>query len=429
MSQEKLKRSMGQFGFALLAINGLIGAGIFALPTAAAETSGFFSPWMFLICGLLMSTVVLCFAMLASYFKGTGGPVLYAYEAFGSGVAFQTGWLLYLGRVSALAANSNALALYLSFFWPEFASGWWHHSLVISIILVLTLSNLTGLKSAMGLVNLVTFFKIVPLLIFILWGFSEIQTEQLFSLTDYSTEALGSSMLLLVYAFIGFEGAVIPAGEAKQPKSDIPKALIKTLIFTTLLYVLIQSVTVSVLPGLASSDKPLADAAAVLFGPVGLLVMTITAIISIFGNLGSTFVAAPRMTYALANENSLPEWFGKVNHRFKVPVNSILFLAVFAMVLAVTGSFVWLAIISSLARMIGYAICIAAIPVIKKKYSDVDDSFELPFGLVIPLIAFVICAWLAFQASWQSWGMTAGFILFGSALYYLNQFQGSSSNN
>ncbi len=423
MQQEKLKRSIGQFGFALLAINGLIGAGIFALPAAAAEAGGFFSPWMFLICGLLMSTVVLSFAMLSSFFDGTGGPITYANEAFGPAIAFQTGWLMYLGRVSALAANSNALVLYLSFFWPSVAEGWMHHLIVIAIITVLAISNILGVKKAMNLVSFVTFLKITPLLLLILFGFADLELNKIFSLEDYSTEAVASSMLLLVYAFIGFEGAVIPAGEAKKPKHDIPRALIRTLLFTTILYVLIQSVSISILPSLASSNKPLSDVAEVIFGPVGLIIMTVTASISIFGNLGAIFVAAPRMTYALGTEQSLPEWFSKVSEEHHVPVNSILFLAGFAMILAVSGSFVWLAIISSLARMIGFGICMMSLAVISKKREVTESTFVLPFGMLIPFIALIICIGLAFQASHQSWLMTGGFIVFGSGLYYLGKKQ------
>jgi amino acid transporter len=423
MHQEKLKRSIGQFGFALLALNGLIGAGIFALPAAAAEAGGFFSPWMFLIGGLLMSTVVLSFAMLASFFEGTGGPITYAYEAFGAGTAFQTGWLLYLGRVSALAANSNALVLYLSFFWPDVADGWLHHIIVIGIISILAISNILGVKKAMNLVSFVTFLKITPLLLLIFFGFSHLEMEKIFSIEDYSTETMASSMLLLVYAFLGFEGAVIPAGEATRPKHDIPRALIRTLIFTTILYVLIQAVSVSILPSLSTSNKPLSDVAEVVFGPVGLIIMTITASISIFGNLGAIFVAAPRMTYALGIEKSLPDWFAKVSEEQNVPVNSILFLAGFAMILAVTGSFVWLAIISSLARMIGYGICMVALTVISKKRQSTENTFVLPFGMLIPLVALVICIVLALQASWQSWLMTGGFIVFGSGLFYFRKIQ------
>ncbi len=423
MQQEKLKRSIGQFGFALLAINGLIGAGIFALPAAAAEAGGFFSPWMFLICGLLMSTVVLSFAMLSSFFDGTGGPITYANEAFGPAIAFQTGWLMYLGRVSALAANSNALVLYLSFFWPSVAEGWMHHLIVIAIITVLAISNILGVKKAMNLVSFVTFLKITPLLLLILFGFADLEFNKIFSLEDYSTKAVASSMLLLVYAFIGFEGAVIPAGEAKKPKHDIPRALIRTLLFTTILYVLIQSVSISILPSLATSNKPLSDVAEVIFGPVGLIIMTVTASISIFGNLGAIFVAAPRMTYALGTEQSLPEWFSKVSEEHHVPVNSILFLAGFAMILAVSGSFVWLAIISSLARMIGFGICMMSLAVISKKREVTESTFVLPFGMLIPFIALIICIGLAFQASWQSWLMTGGFIVFGSGLYYLGKKQ------
>ena len=273
MEKEKLKRSISRLGFSLLAINGLIGAGIFVLPAAAAEAGGFFSPWMFLICGLLMATVILSFSMLASYFRGTGGPVVYANEAFGPAVAFQTGWLLYLGRVTALAANANALAIYLTLLWPPLAEGWWHQVIIVCAILILTGSNIYGVKKAMSFVGLITFLKVTPLIIFIVWGLPHLELNALFSTSDFSTQAVGSSMILLVYAFIGFEGAVIPAGEAKNPTRDIPRALIQTLVFTTILYMLIQAVSISLVDNLSESDAPLSQASSVLFGNSGFIIM------------------------------------------------------------------------------------------------------------------------------------------------------------
>ncbi len=415
--KEKLNRSIKTIGFSALAINGLIGAGIFALPAAAAESSGSFSPWMFVICGLLMSTVILSFAQLASHYSNTGGPVLYAQEAFGPIVAFQTGWLLYIGRVTGLAANSNALVIYLGLLFPVFADGFMHSFALTSVILLLTASNVFGVRSAMGTISVLTILKLAPLLLFIAVGVTWFDVEQIFSLKDAPIDNMSASLLLLVYAFVGFEGAVIPAGEAKDPKKDIPKALLQTLIFTTILYFLIQSISVSVLENAASSKAPLSDAAGIMLGSWGAILLTITAILSIAGNLASIFFAAPRMTYALSIEKNLPSWFGKVNEKSKVPTNSIYFLAILALVLALTGSFVWLAIISSLARLIGFGVCMAVL--IKLKIQQQKPLFERSLQMLLPVMGLTVCIWLAAQAKGQAWLLTAGFIVLGAGLYYL----------
>ncbi len=423
IQKENLNRSISRLGFAALAINGLIGAGIFVLPASAAKASGMFSPWMFVFCGLLMGTVVLSFASLSSYFKGTGGPVVYAQEAFGSAVAFQTGWLLYVGRVTALAANSNALLFYLALIHPGFAVGLTHDITLSAIIILLAASNVFGVRNAMGTVNIITFLKLVPLLLFIIMGVGYIRPHDLFSMADFNADSFDSSLLLLIYAFIGFESAVIPAGEAREPRKDIPRALILTLLFTTLLYFLIQSVSVAVLPQIASSTSPLSDAAAKIMGSLGALMMTVAAIISITGNLASVMVAAPRMTYALSINGHLPKWFGEVSERFKVPAHSIYFMASLALILALTGSFVKLAIISSLARMIGYGVCMASLPIISARSTLKTDLFKLPGGPMIPLVALGVTIWLSLQASPKSWLLTGAFILLGGFLYALEKYQ------
>ncbi len=414
---EKLNRSIKTIGFSALAINGLIGAGIFALPAAAAESSGSFSPWMFVICGLLMSTVILSFAQLASHYSNTGGPVVYAQEAFGPIVAFQTGWLLYIGRVTGLAANSNALIIYLGLLFPVFADGFMHSVALTAVILLLTASNVFGVRSAMGTISVLTILKLAPLLLFIAVGVTWFDVEQIFSMKDAPIENVSASLLLLVYAFVGFEGAVIPAGEAKNPKKDIPRALMQTLVFTMILYFLIQSISVSVLSDIVSSKAPLSDAAGIMMGSWGAILLTITAILSITGNLASIFFAAPRMTYALSIEKSLPVWFGRVNEKSKVPTHSIYFFAVLALVLALTGSFVWLAIISSLARLIGFAVCMAVL--IKIKIQQQKPLFERGLQMLLPVAGLTVCIWLAAQAKSQAWLLTAGFILLGAVLYYL----------
>ncbi len=414
--KEQLTRSIKTLGFSALAINGLIGAGIFALPAAAAESSGDFSPWMFVVCGLLMSTIILSFAQLATHYRGTGGPVLYAQEAFGPIVAFQTGWLMYVGRVSALAANSNALVIYLALLFPLFGSGLWHALALTTIILVLASSNLFGVRSAMGAINVLTVLKLIPLLLFVAFGLTWFDGARIFSMADAPLDHMSASLLLLVYAFVGFEGAVVPAGEAKNPRRDIPRALVQTLLFTVLLYFLIQSVSVSVLEDAASSTAPLSDAAGLMMGSWGAIMLTIAAMISITGNLAAIFFAAPRMTYALAIEKNLPPWFGRVSANSRVPANSIFFMTALALVLALTGSFVWLAIISSLARLVGFGICMAAL--LKLRIEQTAPS-RVIIHAMLPGAALLICVWLAMQASGRAWLLTVGFMLLGAALFFL----------
>lgn len=420
MPGQTFKRTINKLGVAVLAINGLIGAGIFALPASAAELSGNLSPWMFLVCALLMSLVIASFAQLSTGFDNTGGPVLYTKKAFGSHVSFQTTWLLYVGRLTALAANANALVLYLGFIYPPLNEGMLRILSLMAILSLLTVINLFGVKRTMVILKGITLFKIVPLLGFIVVGLFYLDESRLFEPPSISLSNVEATLLLLVYAFIGFEGALVPAGETKNPTKHIASALLITLGCTAVMYFSIQSITLSVLPYLIDSKAPVGEAATIMVGSIGGMVITLTAILSISGNLSTVIFTAPRMTYALAEQGDFPRWFAVLTRKEQIPQNAILFLVVVAAVLAVTGTFVWLAIISSLARLIGYFIAIASLiklsPTLKQQ-----NIWRLPLGIFIPTLALFICVWLAMQASVMSWLMTMLFMSAGSGLYYLGK--------
>lgn len=416
MASVVLKRTIDKLGIGVLAINGLIGAGIFALPAGAASLSGSLSPWLFLLCALLMLFVILSFAQLSTGFDQTGGPVLYAKQEFGEHASFQTTWLLYVGRLTALAANSNALVLYLGFLYPPLSEGPLRVICIVAILGFLTLINLYGVTRTMQILKTITLLKLIPLFLFVVLGLSYLEPKQLITFDVPEVFSVEASLLLIVYAFIGFEGALVPAGESKNPTKNIARALISTLAVTALLYFFIQHIALALVPNLSQSEAPLADAAEVFAGSSAGIIIMFAAVISIAGNLSTVIFTAPRMTYALAEQGALPSWFATLSSKSQVPKNAILFLVITAAILATTGTFIWLAIVSSLARLIGYFIAIAALVKIKATLVQ-EHKWMLPLGLLIPVLALCICAWLALQASALSWGMTLGFMSLGSMLY------------
>ncbi len=420
MSKNHFNRVIGRFGVAALAINGLIGAGIFALPAAAADIAGLFSPWMFVLCSLLMATIIICFAQLSTGFDDNGGPVAYTEKAFGHQVAFQTTWLLYVGRLTALAANTNALLFYLSQFIPVISEPIYKQIVMIIILCLLGGVNIVSAVRAMRFIQAITLLKLISLLIFIVFGFSYLTNDIFFIEYVNDVKDFDGALLLLIYAYIGFEGAVVPAGETKNPKQKIAIALIGTLLATSVLYFFIQWTSISVLPELSATNTPMSDVAQVTMGEFGVLLMTLSAVFSISGNLTVVIFTASRMTQSLASLGQLPKWFAKTHEQHQSPINSTYFLVIVAGLLAITGSFVWLAIISSLARLIGFMISIGALIKLKKEYQE-QGLWFLPFGSAIPLLSMLICLWLATQASINSWLMTLLFMVFGYALFQWNK--------
>ena len=425
MTEEKarsgtgLRREIGQLGFGAIALNGTIGAGIFALPAIAVGRAGLFSPWVFVFCGLLIMAIVFVFARIASYISDTGGPVTYASKAFGPFAGFQVGWLVTLSRAAAFAANAHLMVTYAGWFWPPLLDGTWHMSAVLLVCAVLAVINVIGIRQGMMAIFALTVLKLLPLLLLVFVGISQTNPD-IFSGADIPPlDSLGETMLIVFYAFVGFESAVIPAGEARNPKRDIPIALVRTILAITVFYSLIQVVTISVAPDIASSKTPLAEVAQLLMGAAGAAILTLGAVFSISGNVTSSMLSAPRMVYAMGQLGSLPAWFGNIHPRFHTPANAILFYAVFSIALALSGGFVWLAVISTIVRLLVYVLCITTLPILHRKLGEYEGQFSLWGGMAIPVLALLLSLWLMSHASLNSWLMTAAFAAGGSLLYWI----------
>ena len=423
-AKEKLPRKLGLWGFWLLIVNGFIGAGIFGLPSGAARLAGEYSVFIYVLCALLMLPVILSFAELGSYFKGTGGPVKYGTQAFGSFIGFQSGWLFYVARIISFSANSVLLVDSIGYFYEPASEGLGRIISLAIIIGGLTLINVLGTVESIRSLALFTVVKFVVLLFLVFGGLTLLGAEVIPSFQDQIPVAgdIGAAALLLIYAFVGFEGGVVPAGEAKRPERDIPLALLFGLGSVVILYMFIQLVSQSAVLDLASSTAPLLDASAALFGEIGAIILMIGVVASVTGNLSSTIFSTPRLTYALSVDNALPKWFGKVHENFSTPANSILFFGVFAFIGAILGSFTVLAAMTVLSRLFLFIISCAAIPVLRPKFRS-KDRFILKGGYIIPFLGIISCLWLMFQVSLNSIWMTALFIAIGSVLYWLGRKQ------
>ena len=424
--KKQLIRGIGIYGSAFLVLNGMIGAGIFALPSNVAAKAGLLSPWLFLAVGVLIITVVLTFAELSSYFRISGGPVLYATRAFGPLVGFSTGWIYYVSRTAALAANSNVMAKYLGALRPWFDTDAGHAVVILVICGGLTLTNVRGVKDGVRTLVFFTFFKVIPLLLMILLGLQYVSPESLFPSNLPTIDELGGTVLLVLYAFIGFETVLISAGETAKPRLTIPKALILTMIVTGILYFLIVLVYVSVLPDKLGGGATLVDVGRKLAGPAGAIAITLAAIFSIGGNLSSIMLAVPRLTMSMAEQRLLPRWFGHLHEKYSSPANSIMFLGGLAAVLALSGTFGFLAAASVLTRLITYIVCIAALPVIKGRAdtATIERAFRIKGGYTIPIIALVFCLWATSQeSSAESWLLVGGLLAAGLVLFLLEQFR------
>ena len=414
-----LHKEISQLGFGAIALNGIIGAGIFALPAVASDYAGLFSPWIFVLCGLLILLIVLVFARIASYFNDTGGPVTYAGRAFGPFAGFQTGWLLTLARAAAFAANAHLMITYAGWLWPPLETGAWHTVAVLGICVLLALINVIGVRQGMAAIFALTVLKLLPLALLVLFGIGQFDPGIFTDAEVPPVGSLGETMLIVFYAFVGFESAVIPAGEGRNARRDIPLALVRTILAITGFYFLIQVVAVSAAPDLGASRTPLADVALVLMGGAGALLLTVGAVFSITGNLTGSMLTAPRLLYAMAHIGSMPAWFGAVHARFHTPANAIVVYAGLSIALALSGGFVWLAAMSTVVRLLVYVVCIATLPRLHRLVGEQEGQFRLRGGMAVPLLALGVSIWLMTHAPLKSWVITAAFMALGALLFLL----------
>lgn len=413
-----LKRDISGIGAAFIALNGIVGAGIFAMPQALAEGAGAASPYLILIFGAAMVFVALVFGELAGRFDGAGGPVLYADAAFGRFVGFQTGWLFFLARAAAIGANVNALLTYLAVFAPGVDQGLLRLVVITLLLGGLAAINVAGVKGAVRTLSAVTVLKLAPLVVLVVWGLSAFSAH----IPAPATPTLGAAEsvgLLLLYAFVGFEIATVTAGETQDARKRLPRALVGTIIAMTALYFLVQLAYLSIMQGRAPDGAALSAAAQILAGPWAAAAMTLAAIVSIGGNVFAAMITTPRVTFAMAEERALPRWFGAVNARFATPVNSILFFGVVVGALAMTGAFVWLAVMSALARLMIYLICTGALVKLRRA----DAAPTALWGWLVALVAAGLCVWAMAQASAEAWLFLIGFALAGAGLYALARWR------
>jgi len=415
--REALQRGIRKWDLVAVAINGIIGAGIFGLPAKVYALIGTYSLIAFVACAVVVILIILCFAEVSSRFDETGGPYRYAREAFGPAVGFEVGWLTWLARLTAFAANCNLMVSYLGFFWPAANTPLARAVIIVGVVVALAAVNTIGVRQAAITSDLFTIGKLVPMLIFIVAGLFFLNPHAFTFGPSPAAGAFSQSVLLLIYAFTGFEMAVIPAGEIRNPQRNLPRALLIASAVVAVVYVFIQVVCIGTLPELATSSKPLADAAQKFLGTAGAAIISAGAIISIAGNLNILVLSGSRIPFAIAEQKQLPSFLARVHRRAFTPHVSIVITASLMMVLTLKSSFVAALTISAIARLVTYAVTCAALPILRRRSDAPKAMFRLPGGTIIAIAALILAAWLLVHSTLYEAVAAAIVALIGFLIY------------
>lgn len=406
-------KETGKFGFwsiVLLGINGIVGTGIFLLPNKAYSIIGSASLGVLLFDAVIAGCIALCFAEAASLFTRNGGPYLYAKHALGDFWAFEVGVLKWIVTVIAWAAMAVGFATALGAAVPALSGDFAKDVISFILIVGLTIVNIFGVNVSKFVNNLITISKLVPLALFIAIGIFFINGANftpVFPQDVYVDGSFAQAAVLLFFAYTGFEVIAIAAEDMKNPKKNLPRAIIMCMLLVSVLYMAILAVSIGVLgTDLANTKAPVQDAFNVIVGPVGMYIVLVGTLISMGGINFAEAYYAPRVATSMAEDGMLPNALAKRN-RYNAPYVAAIVTAIASVLLAWSGSFTTLAAISAVSRFTQYLPTCLAVIIFRRKWADKARSYTIPGGYLIPVIAIGTSLWMLAQAQTNQllWGL------------------------
>lgn len=426
---EGLKRVIGVRGFAATIINNTIGSGIYVLPAIVSIQMGPAGILGYLFCGAMLVTIMLCYSEIASKITTTGGSYIYVETAFGPFAGFVVNCLFFFGwGVLGSAALMNVIADSLAGIFPVFVSPGARGLLYVVMLGAMAIINIRGAKEGLRFVQYVTIIKLLPLVAIVLFGFSHIHANNLRFDHWPSVKTSGETVLILFWAFAGFEGSLSVSGEIEDPKRTIPRGILLGATIVFIFYVLIQTVVQGMFGGQIGhfKDAPLAAVADSIVGPVGATVLLVATMISCFGNVSGDVMATPRLLFAGANDGLFPRFLGKVHPKFATPYIAVGTYALLIFIFAISGGFKELAILASATLLLIYlGVVLATIKLRYKKIPGDENSFKVPGGSLIAFIAIAAITWLLVSLSEREIISTIIFLVLISGIYLLMRvFQG-----
>ena len=405
-------RTVGFWGTALFPVNGMIGAGIFALPAVLAAGVGSFAPWLMLAGGLAFMPLALCYAWLARRFENSGGPVLYGEAAFGRFVGFQAGWARYASAIVTAAANTSVMVAYMAALWPALADPVIEAGAIATILAIITYVNLTGMRRAVGALGVMTVIKVLPLVALVVSALFVGDPDIGFAIPEFSE--VETVLLLTFYAFMGFEAVTEPAGELHEPRRNIPLAIVTMVAAVTALYMAVIWAYLAIAPAVENEENALAGAALETMGNIGAIAIVVAAAFSIAANNFNGSTTQPRLIYGMAQRGMLPRWFLGVSERWGTPANAIIFTGVASILFGVWEGFALLAVAGTLIRLVTYCICAAALPTLEYREGGVN-----PLHFACAVVAIAVSIFVALQVSGEAVMVFAGMVALGTLLYFV----------
>ena len=413
---EKAKppRVVGTFGASLMSVNGMIGAGIFAVPALLYDKMGAFAPWMFLIFGAFFACGTLISARLATMFRSSGGPQLYVQAAFGPTLGFQVGWLLVIAMAAGRAATLHVMVSYLAVFFPALDGPVARSLAVLSLLLALGGLSLSGMRRAVDGLVVGTVLKVTPIIVLCVVAFAKGGISVSFRPPDLGT--IDSVALLVFFAFSGVNNAAFSAGEVKNPHRTLPRSMLASLAIIVVFYMVVQWAYIAAGAPSNGHGTPLAAAAGKLMGPAGAVALTLAAVFSIASNSLTFFIAGPRVIFGMAERRLLPERLAHVSSRFLTPDWAIALFTLVVAIISMSGTFAFLAEVTSLgSQLVGLCTISAFVLLLLRERKTGTSGLSL-FWIAIVAVSSAFLIYGVLQATLAAYLLIAALVVVGSIL-------------
>jgi APA family basic amino acid/polyamine antiporter len=394
-----LSRELGTRQLAATIFNYTVGSGIFVLPAFAVLQLGTAAPLAYVACAIIIGLVVLCFAEAGSRVSATGGPYAYVETALGPFIGFIAGCLVLATGTSAAGAVASVVARSILSLVPG-APAWVTPVFILLLVSTLVSINYRGVKSGARVIELVTVAKLLPLLAFVGIGVFFIEPSNLAWEAVPDMSAVLGTAGVVIFAFSGIEGSLIPSGEVKNPAKAVPRAAFLALGAATVLYLAIQFVALGIMGTDLGNDRttPLASAAGAVAGPTARTILVVGAVVSMFGYLSANVLSEPRGLFAFSRDGFLPRIFSSVHPRYHTPHVAIMVYGVIVATIALSGTYETLTVFANLAALMLYTLCAIAAYVLRKRDVRTDgEPFLAPGGALVPIAACVSIAWLFYE--------------------------------
>lgn len=402
------------FDLTCMGINGIVGSGIFLIPGLMIATGGPASVLMFPVCAFLLMSVALCFARASRYFPCDGGPYQYARAAFGNNIAFGAGWLTLASGICSHAAVAAGLPTYIAALWPTAGNPIVAKTISVLIIIFFALLNLRGIRIGALTINTLTIAKLVPLGILTVLSVAHFSPPQLHPFAPHGYLGMHTLLLAILFTFQGFEVVPVPAGATHEAERIVPRAVIASLAISALLYTILQLGLVGLPVDLTQSPQPLATAAEFLLGKVGLIAISVGALVSMLGFCAGAPIYIPRYLTAMSDDRLLPAKFAERTGAHHTPRIAILVTSAIALVGTIALNFSSLVDLTGFVTDLQYLIACVALPRLHRRYAP-DVAWSLG-ERALPFIGTAVTIFFMTQISRMELAVSLGFLAVGVVL-------------